>query len=142
MNPADTLAEVLYPTLRHFFYTWLSGFLQPRSRVSSWATHIGIDFAADSLDNRLRDTSKVDLTKSLNIDWVGPSLTPQGSPSNVNPAWSYYEVDRRVYSITNNRTYYSDISQVNRNWTMASFELEYDVRKAYHHTSTSPQRTP
>ena len=99
------------------------------------------DFAEDSLDNGLRDTSKVDLSKPLNMAWIGPSLTPQG-PGGMNPGWSYYEVDQKTFAIMNARTYFSDISKASSNWTVAPFKLEYDTRKEYDHKNTWPTDQP
>ena len=109
---------------------------------ASWQRQIYYDFSEDSLDNGLRDTSKVDLSKPLNMAWIGPSLTPQASPDGVNPAWSYYEVSRSTYSIMNAQTYFSDISKPSANWTVAPFKLEYDTRQAYDPKKTWPTDKP
>ena len=74
--------------------------------------------------------------------WIGPSLTPQASPHGVNPAWSYYEVDQKTYSIMDAQTFYSDISKPNSSWTVAPFKLEYDTREAYDSKKTWPADQP
>ncbi len=76
------------------------------------------------------------------MGWIGPSLTLSASPNNENPAWSYYEVDKNTYSIMNARTYFCDISKVNSQWTVAPFQLEYDVRQEYDPTKSWPANQP
>ena len=86
------------------------------------------DFAADSLSNGIRDTSKTDLNCPLNVGWIGPSIVPLG---NYNPAWTYYEIDSSTFSIMNAEVYYGNISTPDKDWTVVPFSKLYDVRQSY-----------
>ena len=97
------------------------------------------DFAPESLSNGVRDTSKTDLKSPLTMGWIGPSIVPGDV---YNPAWAYYEVDSSTYSIMEAETYYADISNPGKDWTVTPFKQLYDVRKSYDPSGKHPKNQP
>ncbi|KAG0669573.1 hypothetical protein C6P45_003563 [Maudiozyma exigua] len=74
----------------------------------------------------------------LNMAYIAPSITPW---NDVNPAWRYYEVDKKTFSIMDMHTFYTPLNEtfVNKG-DEPSWEYEYSARKVYNISwpTTSP----
>lgn len=63
----------------------------------------------------------------INAAWIGPSIVPI---STDNPAWRYYDIDSKTFSVINSYTYFSNISDTS-SWTEPVWQFEYSAREVY-----------
>jgi len=98
------------------------------------------EFAPNSLDaTGLRDTTKINTAKPLNVGWIAPSLTPL---SNLNAGWVLYQISPTTFSVIDAQTIFADVSQASK-WTdMAVWKQEYDARKTYDPKGSWPKHAP
>jgi sphingomyelin phosphodiesterase len=85
----------------------------------------------------LRDTTQIDITKPLQIAYIGPSITPL---TGLNAGYRVYQVDPRTFSIVGAQTYYANMSN-SLQWTRPIWEFEYDTREAYSLSSDAGEET-
>ena len=75
----------------------------------------------------LRDTTQIDITKPLQISYIGPSITPL---TGLNSGYRVYQVDSKTFSVMGAKTYIANMSN-SLEWTRPVWEFEYDTREAY-----------
>ncbi|AET39763.1 uncharacterized protein Ecym_4748 [Eremothecium cymbalariae DBVPG len=65
----------------------------------------------------------------VNVAWIAPAVTPW---IGNNPAWRYYTVDRKTFSIMNSHNFYTQLNNTfNNDGSEPVWEFEYDARSAY-----------
>ncbi len=96
------------------------------------------DYAANSLNGTLRNTTDVDYSKPLTMGFIGPSITPL---TGNNAGYQLYQVDSKTFEIMGIQTYFANVSEANT-WTSPVWQYEYDARTTYNMNGTWPATSP